>query len=66
MRLPTHTTADFTTGLSFWQREAAGVRFEFNLANVSNNRYQIAKESEETPIQFGPPRIVSGRVRFTF
>jgi len=66
VRLPTHTTADFTTGLTVWQSEAAGVRLEFNLANVSNNRYQLAKESEETPIQFGPPRIVSGRVRFTF
>ncbi len=66
VRLPTHTRADFTTGFTVWQREAAGLRFEFNLANVSNNRYQIAKESEETPIQFGSPRIVSGRIKFTF
>ncbi|MBV9609482.1 MAG: TonB-dependent receptor, partial [Acidobacteria bacterium] len=66
VRLPTHTTADFTTGLDLWRQEKAGLRLEFNLANVSDDRYAIAKESEETPIQYASPRIVTGRLRFSF
>ncbi len=66
MRLPSHATADLTSGLRVWRRENASVRLEFNLANLSDDRYAIAKESEETPIQFAPPRIVSGRIKFTF
>ncbi len=66
LRLPSHTTADFNTGLRLSRREALSVRIEFSLANMSNNRYSIAKESEETPIQYAPPRIVSGRIKLTF
>ncbi len=66
IRLPTHTTADFTTGVDVWRHEHETARFEFNLANVSDDRYEIAKESEETPIQYASPRLISGRVRFTF
>lgn len=66
VRLPSHTTADFTTGLTVWRQEAASARLEFNLANVSDNRYRIAKESEETPIQFASPRIVSGKIKLSF
>jgi hypothetical protein len=66
VRLPSHTTADFTTGLSVYRQEAASVRLEFNLANVSDDRYKIAKESEETPIQYASPRIVSGGIKLTF
>jgi hypothetical protein len=66
VRLPTHTTADLNTGIDLWWREASGVRFEFNLSNVSDDRYQIAKESEETPVQYAMPRIVAGRLKFRF
>jgi len=66
VRLPSHVTADFTAGLELLRREPVAMRLEFNLANVSNNRYRIAKESEETPIQFASPRIVSGQIRVTF
>lgn len=66
VRLPSHTTADFTTALSVYRQEAAGLRLEFTLANIANDRYKIAKESEETPIQYASPRIVSGRIRLTF
>jgi len=65
-RLPSHTTADFATGLNVWRQENTNVRLEFNLANVANDRYKIAKESEETPIQYASPRVVSGRIRLTF
>jgi len=66
VRLPSHTTADFTTGLSVWHAEAASAGLEFSLANISNDRYKIAKESGETPIQYGSPRILSGRIKLTF
>jgi TonB dependent receptor/Carboxypeptidase regulatory-like domain len=65
-RLPIHLTGDFNTGIDVWQKERAGLRLEFNVANVSDDRYQIAKESDETPIQYAMPRIVSGRMRITF
>jgi hypothetical protein len=65
-RLPGHVTADFSTGLSVWQREKLNAKLEFNLFNVSDRRYQIAKESEETPIQYSSPRIISGRIKFSF
>jgi hypothetical protein len=55
VRLPGHVTADFSTGLSVWQRENLTAKFEFNLFNVMDSRYQIAKESEETPIQYSSP-----------
>jgi hypothetical protein len=58
--------ADFNAGLNVWRRENSSVRLEFNLANVSDYRYAIAKESEETPIQYASPRLVAGRITFTF
>jgi hypothetical protein len=66
VRLPSHSTADFSAGLNVWRRENASARLEFNLANVSDYRYRIAKESEETPIQYASPRLVAGRIKFTF
>lgn len=65
-RLPGHTTADFGASLSILQRERASVRLEFTLANITDHRYAIAKESEETPIQFAAPRVVSGRIKVSF
>lgn len=65
-RLPGHSTADLAVGLTLWQRDSHALQFEFNLLNLSDNRYQIAKESELTPIQFAPRRVVSGRLRWNF
>jgi outer membrane receptor protein involved in Fe transport len=65
-RLPGHTTADFGVGLSVLEREHTSVRLEFALANITDYRYSIAKESEETPIQFASPRMVSGRIKVSF
>lgn len=65
-RLPSHSTADVATGITLWQHEPQRLEFEFNLINLSDNRYQIAKESELTPIQFAPRRVVSGRLRWRF
>jgi hypothetical protein len=66
VRLPSHSTADFSAGLNIWRRENASARLEFNLSNVSDYRYAIAKESEETPIQYASPRLVAGRIKFNF
>ncbi len=65
-RLPGHTTADLSGGFDLWQRESKRVQFEMTLTNIGDNRYAIAKESEETPIQYAPPRIVAGHVKWYF
>ncbi len=39
---------------------------EFDVTNVSDNVYRIAKESEEIPIQFAPSRTVGGNLKFHF
>jgi TonB dependent receptor-like, beta-barrel/Carboxypeptidase regulatory-like domain len=65
-RLPVHSTVDIAAGIAVWQREPERLDFEFDLTNVSDNRYQIAKESELTPIQFAPRRVASGRLKWRF
>ncbi|HXE75367.1 MAG TPA: hypothetical protein VNN18_07010 [Candidatus Xenobia bacterium] len=65
-RLPQHFTADFSTGVALWQREARRLDFEFNVTNLGNDIYQIAKESETTPVQFSARRVVSGRLSWHF
>jgi hypothetical protein len=42
------------------------VDLEFDVTNVSNSVYQIAKESEEIPIQYAPSRTVGGALKFHF
>ncbi len=65
-RLPQHFTADFGSGISVWQKDSSRLDFEFNVTNLSNNIYRIAKESETTPIQFAPRRVIWGRVTWRF
>ena len=65
-RLPAHSTGDIAAGLTLWQHEPKELDFEFDLQNLSDNRYQIAKESELTPIQYAPRRVVSGRLKWKF
>jgi hypothetical protein len=65
-RLPQHFTADLVTGLTLWKAEPRWLDFEFDVTNVSNSVYQIAKESEEIPIQYAPWRTVGGSLRFHF
>lgn len=66
VRLPSHGTLDLTAGANLWQREGGFLRFELNLRNVTDSRYNIAKESTETPIQFAWPRIFSGHLKYRF
>ena len=49
-RLPQHFTSDLATGLTLWTAEPRRLDFEFDVTNVFDSIYQIAKESEEIPI----------------
>jgi hypothetical protein len=65
-RLPQHFTADLATGLTLWSAEPRRLDLEFDVTNVSNSIYKIAKESEEIPIQYAPSRTVGGSLKFHF
>ncbi len=65
-RLPQHFTADLATGFTLWTAEPGRLDLEFDVTNVSNNIYKIAKESEEIPIQYAPSRTVGGSLKFHF
>ncbi len=65
-RLPQHFTTDLTVGVTLWNPEPRRLDFEFDVTNVSNSVYQIAKESDEIPIQYAPSRTVGGSIKFHF
>lgn len=66
VRLPSHGTLDLSAGLNLLERESYRLALHAGLQNLSDNRYPIAKESEETPIQFAPPRLFSATVKVHF
>ncbi|MGI9103138.1 MAG: TonB-dependent receptor [Terriglobales bacterium] len=66
VRLPQHYVADLATGVTLWNLEKKRLDLEVNATNISDNRYQIAKESEEIPIQYAPSRTVGGSLKFRF
>ena len=66
VRLPQHLTADFSAGVGLWEKDSQRVDFELNISNLSNNIYQIDKESTATPIQFAPRRFAWGRLTWRF
>jgi len=65
-RLPQHFTADLATGLTLWSAEPRRLDIEFDVTNAGNSIYQIAKESEEIPIQYAPSRTIGGSLRLHF
>ena len=65
-RLPQHFTCDLATGLTLWNVEPRRLDLEFDVTNVSNSIYQIAKESEEIPIQYAPSRTAGASLKFHF
>ena len=65
-RLPQHFTCDLASGVNLWNVEPRRLDLEFDVTNVSNSIYQIAKESEEIPIQYAPSRTVGGSLKFHF
>jgi hypothetical protein len=65
-RLPQHFTTDLGSGMTLWRAEPRRLDLEFDVTNVSNSVYQIAKESEEIPIQYAPSRTAGGSLKFCF
>jgi len=65
-RLPQHLTADLAAGFNVWTAEPKRLDLEFDISNVSDNRYKIAKESEEIPIQYAPSRTAGASLKFHF
>ncbi|PYY10335.1 MAG: hypothetical protein DMG69_07235 [Acidobacteria bacterium] len=65
-RLPQHLTADLAGGFNLWRAEPRRLDLEFDATNISDSRYQIAKESEEIPIQYAPSRTIGGSLKFHF
>ena len=66
VRLPSHWTFDVWGGATVWKSESKSVDLEFNVENVGNRIFGIAKESETTPIQYSGRRRFSGQFRFRF
>ena len=66
LRLPAHLVTNLYFGIDLKQRERRKVSLQFSIENLTNRVYQIAKESEFTPVQFAPPRFVSGSLKFSF
>ncbi len=65
-RLPQHLMADLASGINLWTAEPRRLDLEFDVTNISDNRYKIAKESEEIPIQYAPSRTLGGSLKFHF
>ena len=66
VRLPSHWTFDFWTGITVWEVESKSVDLRFSFENIGDRIFAIAKESEVSPIQFGARRRVSGQLRLRF
>jgi hypothetical protein len=49
-----------------WGAEPRRLDFELDATNLSDNRYKIAKESEEIPVQFAPARVLGGNLKLRF
>ncbi len=65
-RVPGHAAADLSGGLDLWKRESQRVLLGLTVSNLGDSRYAIAKESEETPLQYAPPRIAAAHVKVYF
>jgi outer membrane receptor protein involved in Fe transport len=66
VRLPEHLVANFYFGVELFRKERRGLGLQLDVENATNRVYRIAKESEFTPVQFSPPRLVSGSLRVRF
>ena len=66
LRLPDHFVANFDFGVDVFHREQRSVGLQFSIENATNRVYRIGKESEFTPVQFSPPRFISGSMRYRF
>src|SRR5438045_3888723 len=65
-RLPAHAVANLYFGVELFRHERRGLGLQFNVENANDRVNRIAKESEVTPVQFSPPRFLSGSMRIRF
>ncbi len=66
VRLPEHLIANLYLGVDLFKRERHSVGLQFNVENATNRVFRIAKESEFTPVQYSPPRFISGSMKVRF
>jgi outer membrane receptor protein involved in Fe transport len=66
VRLPSHLVTNCAFGIDLFRRDQRSASLHFSVENATDRVFPIAKESEFTPVQFSPPRFVSGAVRFHF
>jgi len=66
VRLPGHFVANFYFGADLFRKDHRGIGLQFNVENATDRVFTIAKESEFTPIQFSPPRFLSGSLKVRF
>jgi outer membrane receptor protein involved in Fe transport len=65
-RLPGHFAANFYVGVDLFRKERCGLGLQFNVENATDRVFAVAKESEFTPVQFSPPRFLSGSLKLRF
>ena len=65
-RLPGHFVANLYFGIDVFRKEKRNVSLQFNVENVGDRVFRIAKESEFTPVQYSSPRFLSGSLKFRF
>lgn len=65
-RLPHHFSFDLANRFTLWRAESRRLEVEWDVTNVSNTVYKIAKESEEIPIQYSPTRTIGGSLLLHF
>jgi len=65
-RLPKHIVANFYFGVDLFRKERRSVSLQLNVENATDRVFAVGKESEFTPVQYSPPRFVSGSVKFHF
>ena len=66
VRLPEHFVANFYFGVDLFREGHHSISVQLNIENATDRVFQIAKESEFTPIQFSPPRFVSASLTAHF
>jgi hypothetical protein len=67
LRVPRHFTQDFTVGWdTFSNSDQPRFGFQFNVENLSNSTYIVARESPFTPGQYSMPRQFSGSMKVRF
>jgi outer membrane receptor protein involved in Fe transport len=66
VRLPQHLVFNLHFGFELFHEHRHPVSLQFSAENLTNRVYAIGKESELTPVQYSPPRFLSGSLRFHF